>query len=75
MSAQEDFDRTYITSSEICRRVGVTRAAIVKARRQGALKDLQPINVEDQLMIWRRTDAEPAVLKWIEIRNARIGVV
>lgn len=74
MSAQTDFDTTYITSSEICRRVGVTRAAIVKARRQGALKDLQVVNVEDQLMIWRRAEAEPIIRNWIEVRNARIGV-
>lgn len=72
MSAQEEFDRLYITSSEIMRRLRVTRAAIIHARRKGDLPDA--IRVEVNLTIWKRADIEPYVLAWKRRREERIGV-
>lgn len=72
MTAQTEFDSSYITSSEIMRRLGVTRAAIVKAKKQNILPD--PIMVESHLTIWKRAFIEPYVEAWEKKRNARIGV-
>jgi hypothetical protein len=72
MSAQKEFDELYMTSSEIARRLGVTRAAIIQARTKGMLPD--PIMVENHLTIWKRLFIEPYVKAWQEKRNARIGV-
>lgn len=72
MTAQDEFNRTYITSSEIGRRLGVTRTAIIQARRKGMLPD--EIMVEEQLVIWRREAVEPHIAAWERKRNARLGV-
>ena len=72
MTAQTEFDDSYITSSEIMRRLGVTRAAIVKAKKQNILPD--PIMVENHLTIWKRGFIEPYIEAWEKKRNARIGV-
>jgi predicted DNA-binding transcriptional regulator AlpA len=72
MTAQKEFDTLYMTSSEIARRLGVTRAAIIQARQKGMLPD--PIMVESHLTIWKRVFIEPFVEAWQKKRNARIGV-
>lgn len=72
MNAQQEFDATYVTSSEICRRVGVTRAAVIQARQKSLLPP--PIMVESHLSIWKRSDVEEKIENWIKARNARIGV-
>lgn len=72
MTAQEEFDKKYISSSEICKMVGVTRAAIIQARRKGILPN--PINIDDHLFLWVRADIQESLDNWIKKRNARIGV-
>lgn len=72
MNAQQEFDKLYVTSSEIARRLRVTRAAIIQARAKNQLPD--PIMVENHLTIWKREFIEPFVEAWQKKRNARIGV-
>lgn len=72
MSAQKEFEELYITSSEIARTLGVTRAAIIQARQKGQLPD--PIMVEGHLTIWKRWFIVPYVEAWQKKRRARIGV-
>lgn len=72
MTAQEEFDAKYISSSEICKTVGVTRAAVIQARKKGILPD--PINIDDHLFLWLRADVTEKIDAWIKRRNARIGV-
>jgi hypothetical protein len=61
VTAQEEFDSTYITSSEICRDLKITRATIVQGRRRGLLPD--PIMVNGaQIQIWKRD----AVARYLE---------
>jgi len=72
MSAQEEFDKLYITSSEIVRRLNITRGAIPKARSKGMLPDA--ILVDRKLMIWKRDKIEPYIKAWKKKREERIGV-
>ncbi len=72
MTNQEQFDKMYVTSSEICRRVGVTRAAVIQARAKNFLPE--PIILEGTLSLWKREDVEGQIVLWIQKRMARIGV-
>lgn len=72
ISAQEKFDNTYISSSEICRELGVTRATIVNARRRGLLPD--PVIVNDiQLYLWERKTVQPYLDAWSLMLKSRRG--
>ena len=72
VSAQQKFDETYISSSEICRQLGVSRAAIVNARRRGLLPD--PIVVNDiQLYLWERETVQPYLEAWHFMLRSRRG--
>lgn len=72
ISAQEKFDNTYISSSEICRELGVTRATIVNARRRGLLPD--PVIVNDiQLYLWERETVQPYLDAWSLMLKSRRG--
>lgn len=63
VSAQEKFDNTYISSSEICRQLGVSRAAIVHARRRGLLPDPVVVNGV-QIYLWERDTVRPFLDAW-----------
>ncbi len=55
MSAQEEFNKLYVTSSEICRLTGLSRYNVMHAKRRGDLPE--PIELNDgQITVWRRTD-------------------
>lgn len=72
MTAQQRFDRMYISSSEICRELEITRATIVTGRRRGLLPD--PIMLNDvQLFIWERTTVRPFIDAWKIMLDARRG--
>ncbi len=73
MTAQQKFEREYITSSEICKRLRVTRATITQGKSKGWLPD--EINVDNHLLIWERNQIEPFLVEWEKRRNERIGVV
>lgn len=73
---QQRFDRLYVTSSELCRDLGVTRPAILQARRRGLLPE--PIAVNPQatassagLYIWERAIVQPYVDAWRLILTTR----
>lgn len=72
LSAQQEFDAVYITSSEICRELGVCRATIVAARRRGLLPDAVRVH-DGQIMIWKRDTARPYLDAWKIILNVRRG--
>lgn len=57
-TAQQRFERNYITASQIYRSHGVTRAGLMGARRRGLLPDA--VLVDGGMCIWERT---PQVLE------------
>ncbi len=70
--SQKEFNDTYMTSREICEMVGVTRVAVLQARKRNLLPD--PIELEGLTTIWKRASIMPYVQKWIETRRARVGL-
>lgn len=71
-TAQQEFDETYITSSEIGQELGVCRATLVHARRRGLLPD--PIVVNGaQIFIWKRDVVRPYIDAWRLMLQARRG--
>lgn len=57
MTAQEEFDRDYITSSEICRLAGVSRLNVMQDKRRGNLPN--PIEINGgQITVWKRVDVQ-----------------
>lgn len=74
MTAQEEFDATYITSTEICRDLGVTRASVTNARDRGALPEpvrINRANGDVHIMIWLRAEAEPHIAAWRQELEAK----
>lgn len=71
--AQERFDKTYITSSEIAQRLSVTRPAIHFRRKAGLLPCAIAVS-ENQLFIWEREPIEPHLRKWEEqLQSKRVS--
>lgn len=72
MTAQEEFDAAYITSTEVCQELGVTRATIVRGKQRGKLPE--PITLKGtKIQIWRRELMQPYLDAWKAERNARQG--
>lgn len=73
MTAQEEFDQVYITSSEICGAMAITRATLMNARQRGLLPD--PININNgQLTLWKRETVQPYLDAWkliLKVRRSR----
>ena len=61
--AQDKFDKAYITSTEIAKRLQVTRPAIHFRRNAGLLPGAIRVS-DNQLFIWERDNIEPFILKW-----------
>ncbi len=60
---QSEFNRRYITSSEICFRLAISRSSITSAIRRGKLPE--PIRIgEAQASLWVRDEVEPIVTEW-----------
>lgn len=71
-NAQQRFNETYITSTELQREMNVTRAALLYARRRGTLPE--PIVVNDgQLTMWERSVLEPYLREWKYMLAIRRG--
>lgn len=63
LDPQAEFDKTYITSTEICKTLQINRCTLLQARRKGTLPD--PIQVNgSQMFIWLRAEAAPIVKAW-----------
>lgn len=72
LNAQEEFDSTYITSSEICSELGISRSTIVQGRKRGLLPN--PIRVNgDQIQIWKRSEVRRYLDAWKINLQARRG--
>lgn len=70
---QDRFDQTYITASEICKELGVSRPALHYARRRGILPN--PILVGfDMIYIWDRKEVRPYLETWKEQLRVKKGV-
>lgn len=67
--AQREFDRLYMTSTEILKRLGIARSTLLLARRAGRLP--QAIELTGQTFIWVRKDAEPYVAAWELMRSVK----
>lgn len=69
--SQTQFDIRYITSSEIIRDLGISRAGFLYGRRRGKLPE--PIVASDgHLMMWERTpDIVLKIADWKEAINSR----
>ena len=71
-TAQKRFEETYITSTELQREAGVTRSAVMYARKRGDLPE--PIVVNDgQLTLWERATLKPFLDKWLGQLKSRRG--
>jgi hypothetical protein len=67
VSAQLEFDTKYVSSTELCRDLGVTRASIVNRRRVGGLPDPVVINRPDgspHVVLWVRSAIAPHLERW-----------
>lgn len=70
--AQTRFDTVYITSTQIMRDLGVSRAGLLNARNRGVLPE--PISVNDgQLFIWERNTIATNLEAWKRIIQIRRG--
>lgn len=71
-TAQQRFSRIYITSSEICERMEVSRPTVLNARKRGILPD--EIEIGDGVVyIWERDTIEPYLSAWALSLAARRG--
>lgn len=69
-TAQQRFDRIYVTSTEICRTLQVSRAAVLQARRRCLLPD--PVSVRGAaIFVWERSAVQPYVDAWGLILRTR----
>lgn len=68
-TAQQRFDKFYITSAEVCRELGVNRTTVLSAKKRGLLPD--PILVNDSLVcLWERSKVQPYIDAWKLMRGA-----
>jgi len=75
VTAQDEFDEKYISSTELCQELGVTRATLVNGRRRGALPEPVRINRpngDPHVMLWLREEVGPYVERWkVELSAGR----
>lgn len=71
-TAQQEFDETYITSSEIGMELGICRATLLHARRRGLLPDPVIVNGA-QIFIWKREVVRPYLDAWKIMLQSRRG--
>ena len=73
MTAQQRFEQNYITSSEICNLLGVTRPAIHFRRKAGLLPEAIQVYGQ-QLLIWEREQIKPFLVEWDLSLKAKRGL-
>lgn len=73
-SNQEDFDASYVTSSEICERVGIHRTTVLLAidtlRLPKPIRIMRP-NGATMILIWPRGQVEDIIIGWKPRRTAQ----
>ena len=60
---QEQFDGEYITASEILKRTGVSRSALLHARERGMLPNVIVVQGK-RMFLWNRKNVEPYLKAW-----------
>lgn len=68
--AQVRFDQTYISTNEIASTVGVTRATVLNARKEGRLPGSICL-VDFNLYLWEREQIKEPLKAWIDSVKAR----
>lgn len=69
---QEEFDAIYITSSEICEYLSISRSTIVQGKGRGLLPE--PITINGaQIQLWKREQVMPHLDAWKLMLQARRG--
>jgi len=69
--AQREFDMRYITSSEVMKKLNVSRTTILHARRTGKLPDA--IDLQGKLFLWERDKITPYLEAWKTVLDVRRG--
>lgn len=69
-TAQEKFDRLYISSVEILNELKISRAAVCQARRRGMLPDAITSH-GGSMVLWERDTIRPYLDAWKLILNVR----
>ena len=70
--AQRKFNETYISTTEIIEKLGLSRTSLHIARTTGKLPD--PICIHGQIYVWERAKITAYLDAWSMILNARRGV-
>jgi hypothetical protein len=71
-SAQERFDRRYITATEVSIEMNVSRASVLRARERGELPDAVIVG-DHYVCIWERARLRPYLTAWKERLASRKG--
>lgn len=73
MTPQEEFDSTYITSTEIQKELSVTRPALWSRRKKGKLPGEIVVN-DGHLIMWKRAEIALHIAAWKTELQKRRGV-
>lgn len=69
---QQVFDETYISASEICRTLDVTRGAVTNAQKRGLLPEpIKVVQGDAYLCLWLRAEVQPKLDAWSIMLAAR----
>lgn len=72
-AAQKYFEDTYITAAQIMRDLGISRSALLYARKRGVLPD--PIVINDgRIYIWEKKHIQANLDAWKLMLDIRKGV-
>lgn len=67
---QKNFDEEYISSTEVCQKLGISRSALVAGRRRGMLPE--PVTIDGaNIFIWKRQEVTKALEAWHFTLKAR----
>lgn len=71
-TAQQRFDDIYMTSSDIGRELGISRATLVQGRKRGMLPDPIVVN-EGQIVLYERAIVRPYLDAWKLVLDIKKG--
>lgn len=73
-SPQDVFDKTYISSSEICERLSIPRSTIGRWKKNGELPNPIEQRGDNFPTLWLREPTEPILENLKEYLNKRRGI-
>ena len=74
MSAQQEFDNKYISSTEVCQELGIHRTTVLLAIKSERLPEpimLRRPNGQPQILLWERAPLLPILADWKQARAGR----